>query len=598
MERTRALTLTDEQMAAVQMAQEMKPNQVMKINACAGAGKTALLLAIAAANPDKRFLYLAFNRDIAQEIKNKAPKNVVPMTTHGLAYREMGVKQCKGGSYKTDELMDYLGVTRDYLSRRDFIAAFRNFLLSAEIDPPEAIEPGVKRLVALASAGQIPWIHDLYLKEYTRRLCYGEKTLDKYDYILLDEAQDTNPAVYVLFQLATARKIMVGDINQNIYSFRNTINILANKADYECHLTKCFRCEQEHLTKAENMLRYYKHPVDKLESGFKPDGDQSIAILCRTNRSIFEVFEKAMKAGTDCNLKLERDPKEFLSSPVDLLHYVSGNPVSSYVSYNARTGKAAKKEELDKYCQRLGVSDICDYIECGDCFDIDLEADYALVVEMGVRIFDIYEGLCRNWDDKSRYAERVTITTGHKAKGREWGQVIIYKDFDIESIDRRLAKNIISVEARNWPKQRKERRKAELFQKAKIDKENEVNLYYVALTRAKMACHDFSYNGMDCNGYKVPGFEEFNEPQEADRVIQSLIGWGDNAAADAVEAKQEQAPCPASDDSAAIEMLLKRVADLEKEVATLKAMVLDPGLLELALKIVSQKDKQGAFHEK
>lgn len=60
--------------------------QHLKINAFAGAGKTSTLEFIANANFNKRILYLAFNKSIAEESSKRFPFNVTCKTSHSLAY--------------------------------------------------------------------------------------------------------------------------------------------------------------------------------------------------------------------------------------------------------------------------------------------------------------------------------------------------------------------------------------------------------------------------------------------------------------------------------------------------------------------------------
>ena len=62
-----------EQIEIIKASQELRLGQVMKIDACAGSGKTTTLLAVTNANPQKRFLYLAFNRSIADKANQVFP---------------------------------------------------------------------------------------------------------------------------------------------------------------------------------------------------------------------------------------------------------------------------------------------------------------------------------------------------------------------------------------------------------------------------------------------------------------------------------------------------------------------------------------------
>lgn len=64
----------------------------LKISAFAGAGKTATLKLIAQALHDKRGMYLAFNKAIADEAKQKMPNNIDSRTVHSLAFKNVSKK--------------------------------------------------------------------------------------------------------------------------------------------------------------------------------------------------------------------------------------------------------------------------------------------------------------------------------------------------------------------------------------------------------------------------------------------------------------------------------------------------------------------------
>jgi len=89
---------------------------LVKINAFAGTGKTTTLLEIAKQelknNPKAKILYLAFNKAIQEEAKNKFPRSVEIRTTHSLAYQSVmkGLNELKlkGSEYKLRELEDII----------------------------------------------------------------------------------------------------------------------------------------------------------------------------------------------------------------------------------------------------------------------------------------------------------------------------------------------------------------------------------------------------------------------------------------------------------------------------------------------------------
>ncbi|HBT8980387.1 TPA: hypothetical protein MCM29_005126 [Klebsiella pneumoniae] len=64
--------------------------QILKISAKAGTGKTSTLKFIAESHPELTFLYVAFNKSMANDAAKKFPDNVHVMTIHSLAYRNIG----------------------------------------------------------------------------------------------------------------------------------------------------------------------------------------------------------------------------------------------------------------------------------------------------------------------------------------------------------------------------------------------------------------------------------------------------------------------------------------------------------------------------
>ncbi|XP_072025327.1 F-box DNA helicase 1-like [Amphiura filiformis] len=82
--------LTHEQMRIV--TYDPKPNEVIKVIAFAGTGKTTTLVRYAQRRPHMKFLYVAFNRTVKQHAEKVFPSNVTCKTTHSLAYWAVGIR--------------------------------------------------------------------------------------------------------------------------------------------------------------------------------------------------------------------------------------------------------------------------------------------------------------------------------------------------------------------------------------------------------------------------------------------------------------------------------------------------------------------------
>lgn len=68
------MNLTPEQKHIIKLSKKLRTNEILAIQACAGSGKTTTLREIAMANPNAKFLYLAFNKAIVRESNKKFPK--------------------------------------------------------------------------------------------------------------------------------------------------------------------------------------------------------------------------------------------------------------------------------------------------------------------------------------------------------------------------------------------------------------------------------------------------------------------------------------------------------------------------------------------
>ena len=78
-----SFTKTQEQLDIIEFA---KSGNDLIIQAYAGSSKTFTLKSIAEELPEKKILYIAFNKSIVEEATKKMPSNVVVKTIHAVAY--------------------------------------------------------------------------------------------------------------------------------------------------------------------------------------------------------------------------------------------------------------------------------------------------------------------------------------------------------------------------------------------------------------------------------------------------------------------------------------------------------------------------------
>lgn len=236
---TKAITLTHEQNAP--MLSEAKK---VKIIALAGTGKSTFLRAFSHFNPNLKILYIVFTSENAKQAAGTFPPNVHTSTCHSLAYQVIGKEYSKAGKLGTlnmRSIVDILKITDWRLAGviRDIINNFTYSTedLISEVHLPKSIDAiyrinKTKILLMAATVwnsivdlnSKTPCTHDAYFKIWSLT-----KPILNYDVILFDEAQDSNNLIMHIIEMQNARLFVVGDKNQQIYSFRGSVNALDHK---------------------------------------------------------------------------------------------------------------------------------------------------------------------------------------------------------------------------------------------------------------------------------------------------------------------------------------------------------------------------------
>jgi len=462
------MTLTDEQTNAVDL---FKTSTSLKISAFAGTGKTATLTELAKTT-HKSGLYLAFNKSIAQEASTRFPQSVNCKTTHSLAFRSIpsvyrGNKDklthpLNGNRVAQLLTIKEIAVGNIILNPRSlgFLASntIHRFCHSSDddlvanhvpltgklqqLDPKyqDELKNYVSKLASsvwdqmLDPASAAPLGHDGYLKMWSL-----SKPRLSYDYILLDEAQDTNEAVLSVLRLQDSRLTLVGDRHQQIYEWRGAINAMASvETEAEAVLTQSFRFGDTVARAATSVLRFLGETRTVVGN---PKRDTRIAtagrtgtILCRTNAGVVAVVVHALAEG--------RRP-----------HVVGG--VNDLIRMLEDVSKLKCSTPVQSP-QFFGFKDWGEVIEFAESDEGEfLRSFVKIVLAYGEKT--LIEKLRSVTREES--AGDLIVSTAHKAKGREWDCVTLFSDFDPQ-----LSKNNPS--------------------KLVLDAE-EARLLYVAVTRAR-----------------------------------------------------------------------------------------------------------------
>lgn len=235
------------------------------IQSVAGSGKTTTLISLAkrykASVQDtptfKKILYIAFNKQLVQDIKQKLYKNgihdvLVPVTFDALVKRVAEKKFTTDG--RAFELVGSLTpqtLTQQYewfkgksfTMKKCIINDFATFCQDAQCTHPKQLFPSKKmvhRLWEDTLNGTFLTFDGLRKRAYLEHWMKSE--LDsKYARVFVDEAQDFDPIMLdILKHDCTIPKVFVGDPKQQIYEWRGTINAF------------------EHLPENTLLLEFYK----------------------------------------------------------------------------------------------------------------------------------------------------------------------------------------------------------------------------------------------------------------------------------------------------------------------------------------------------
>ncbi len=262
--------------------------------------------------------------------------------------------------------------------------------------------------------------HDVYLKYFQLNKKLVKTFFDKYDCLMIDEAQDLNPVQIAIIRQADKPTIAVGDSFQQLYAFRGALDALELIEGEVSNLSQSFRFGDNIAEIARNILK--THPTKKpdipvrgshainssvhLLSSNCPDLAQGnpLAILCRTNAGALQEALWASQYGRVC---------------------VVGGIKSIIDELNAAIAlKEGRRNDIPLSSPLSRLIDWNDLLIQAEAGDIELEKIIDLVENA-----DDIKLLMAMHDDKPNDETVAICSTTHKAKGLEWDRVYISTDF-------------------------------------------------------------------------------------------------------------------------------------------------------------------------
>ncbi|HET6354173.1 UvrD-helicase domain-containing protein [Streptomyces sp.] len=427
----------DEQTAA---ADVFRAGGHLALQAGAGTGKTSTLVLLASATR-RRGRYIAFNRAIAHDAAARFPTTVACKTAHALAFGAVGHRYARRlngprqAGWKTGLA---LGITktvrigeRDVSHRALSHAVLRTvtrYCHSADRTLTRHHVPHLRGLedqdlhtqlaqILLPFAqkawadlqhpddGVVRFDHDHYLKIWA----LSDPKIDA-DFLLLDEAQDTNPVLEQVFtaQRDHAQLVMVGDSAQAIYGWRGACDIMTGFDGHALSLSQSFRFGHSLAEEANRWLTIADAPIrltgtDAIATELAPV-DCPDAVLCRTN--IGAMTQVMAHLAAECRVGLAGGGESLRSLAT--------------AARDLKEGRRTWHPELLLFPSWGELQDYAEHDPAGG----DLKPFVDLIDQHGP------DAMLAAVDQLTPEADAdITVSTAHRAKGREWGSVKIADDF-------------------------------------------------------------------------------------------------------------------------------------------------------------------------
>lgn len=472
------------------------------IQACAGSGKTTTIInCLDLISPNLDTIMLAFNRDIKEELKLRAPSHVTVSTLHGFGCRmifmnlgsKIAVVENKVFNLGC-KLFDSWKITIEnkysYVARVAKIVDFMRFNLCTEDDDlilEMAAEYGVnifgeeifhaKKLLEASNKKiheQIDFVDMIYLP------AVKNFKIKKYHFVIIDELQDLSRAqqemLKKMIQPKGGRFMGVGDPNQSIYhfmgadsdSFDRSMELIPNIKRMPLSIT--YRLTKALTRHAQELVPDIEFHEDA-EEGVEPrDGDMSEVrgkdfVVCRNTKPLIILYVYLLKKGVKVNIL----GKEIGNSINNLIDRTRQKTVEGMLKHLGVHRLKIKRKLLEK-----GVIKTDKHPQI-----IEYDEKVEIITILAERFSSVK--LLKEFIDKvflDKDVPGITLSTIHKTKGLEADRVFI------------LLPNLIPSQYATTPKQLQQ----------------EQNLLYVARTRAKkelIYIRDFNLPKEKSNNIKV-----------------------------------------------------------------------------------------------
>ncbi len=484
----------------------------MVVRARAGCGKTSTIIEAIELAPEKRILLCAFNKSIARELQGRvANPNAEAKTLHSIGYGvirrywdrvsidrdradKLAARVCGNAPDPLKRLCAKLHTKgREMAPLAEVADDLMPIAYAYDCVPDELWEEegyDVKWLVDRAleamdiaakekPMGGIDFADMLYLPVRNRWL------RPRYDLVVVDEAQDMNATQLIIAQgVCKGRMAVVGDDRQAIYAFRgaDSGSLDRLKTDLmakEFGLTMTFRCGKNIVSEAQTLVEDFIAHDDNKDGEVVSLGYEALAdevevgdfVLSRKNAPLARTALGILKEGKRCHIQ-GRDIGQGLIRLVR--RQAKGRAASSMPEFLARLEKwRAREVERVERPKNKGAEAKVEKVNDQAGVITALSEGLSGVRELITRIEDLF-------DDRSDRPS-VLCSSVHRAKGLEADRVFVLAD---------TLNPGIPCKCGHWPSVHRTGRCNSCACGGKhteddIRRQEEVNIHYVAITRAK-----------------------------------------------------------------------------------------------------------------
>ncbi|OXB58056.1 hypothetical protein ASZ78_007715 [Callipepla squamata] len=446
---------------------KIERGQIVKIMAFAGTGKTSTLVKYAEKFADLSFLYVTFNKAVAERGRLVFPRNVTCKTFHSLAFGSVGRRYKEKGRLNFSKLSAYsvsfLIQNREgqsiFIRGKTVSQTLENFFASSDEEICEEHTPiwfknthGERRLVSRAEKeinvaeakeiwhnmkkldGDVEGKYKITCDGYLKLWQLSKPQLSGYDAIFVDEAQDCTPAI---------------------------VDIVLSQT---CGVILSFRFGPEIAYVGATILDVCKGIRNKTLVGGNQEGDVrgsmegKITMLSRSNINVFEDAVKLVGRERQIKIHIIGGLVRFgLSKIYDIWK------LSQPADERERANLVINDSFIKRWEETEGFIGLKEYATRVD--DRELEMKIRIVEKFKERIPELVQKIESSHVSQEAMADYL-IGTVHQAKGLEFDTVLVADDF-------------IDVPCASGNNQRRPQFMIGMYP------EDEWNLLYVAVTRAK-----------------------------------------------------------------------------------------------------------------